>query len=222
MEIERYERHIALHSFSANDHYKIKKSWVLVIGLGGVGVHAVSNLAGFGVNLGICDNDVIEKNNLNRQFIYNESGIGKKKADECEVWIKKYNSDVHVSKHYNIESIDFTKFDIAVDCTDNINSRIEISKLCKQAEIPLVYASAVAYTARVGVFFRRYLHEMAIEGKDDDCSIAGIFPPAAGIAGCIAGSECVKILTEKNTENKMIILDLEKNLFKVINLNSKT
>ncbi len=218
MNLRRYERHIALHDFSGEDHKKLLESKAIVIGLGGVGVQVVANLAGLGVNLGICDDDNIEESNLNRQFIYKESDINKMKADVCEKWIQAYNSDIEVIKHRNVASINFNEYDVVIDCTDNIDSRIKISKISKKSRIPLIYASAVAYISRVGTFCKKYLHEIAVIKGESSCESAGIFPPAAGVAGCIAASECVKILLEKCMCDKMIINNLESNAQKVIKI----
>lgn len=60
---------------------RINESRVLLVGCGGIGGLTAINLCGAGVkNLHIIDDDVIEKSNLNRQFLWKLSDIGKHKC----------------------------------------------------------------------------------------------------------------------------------------------
>ena len=79
-EFKRFEKQIILKKVGISGQKKIKKSKVLIIGMGGLGCPLLAYLASSGVNdIGIVDYDKIELGNLNRQILFNTSDIGKYK-----------------------------------------------------------------------------------------------------------------------------------------------
>jgi adenylyltransferase/sulfurtransferase len=217
----RYARNVLLKDVGTKGQRKLCNSTVLIIGVGGVGSYAAAELAGMGVNLTLCDCDKVEKTNLNRQFLYDEEDIGLDKADAAKNRLEQFNPQIRINAEMDFHRLDFKEFDVAMDCTDNLDSRIEISRECKKKGVPLVYASAVGHVARVSVFRKKYLHEIVTKGKGGEgCDAIGIFPPAAAIAGSFAASEAVKIILgmKSGLEGKMLVMDCEKNKMGVLKI----
>ena len=129
-EIERYSRQIILKDIGISGQKKLKKSKVLIIGLGGLGCPAAEYLSRSGVGtIGLIDHDKINLSNIHRQSIFTSNDIKKYKVDIVKQRIKKVNSHVKVKSfkkkidNFNINFIycisksimDFTKnlfFDI--------------------------------------------------------------------------------------------------------------
>lgn len=66
-----------IHAFK-----RIQRGRVLVVGCGGIGSLVAMQLAGAGIeNLVLIDPDVIEASNLNRQFLWGRSDVGRAKVD---------------------------------------------------------------------------------------------------------------------------------------------
>ena len=92
------------------------------------------------------DNDEVSISNINRQLIANLKTIGKAKVDVMEEHLKSINKEVNVSKKQifflpeNKDEIDFTKFDYVVDAIDTVSAKIEIIKICKSLQIPVISA----------------------------------------------------------------------------------
>jgi len=71
---------------------KLLNSKVLVIGAGGTGSPALFYLAALGIgHLGIVDNDKVDKSNLHRQIIHDETRIGMNKALSAKISLQALN-----------------------------------------------------------------------------------------------------------------------------------
>ena len=94
----------------SNNIEKLKKSNVIVFGLGGVGGATVEALVRAGIgNLSIVDFDTIDKTNLNRQIITTQSVIGKAKVEVARDRILSINPDINLTvynKKFLKENID--------------------------------------------------------------------------------------------------------------------
>src|SRR5436853_2791325 len=94
-ELARYARHLSLTDFGPAAQLKLKGASVLVIGAGGLGCPALLYLAAAGVGVvGVMDFDKVEIHNLHRQILYDESDVGKSKADSAVAHLMKKNSFV--------------------------------------------------------------------------------------------------------------------------------
>ena len=120
---------------------------MIVFGLGGVGGNVCDALVRSGIkNITIVDNDVVAITNINRQLIANLNTVGKAKVDVMEEHLKSINKEVNVTKKQifflpeNKEEIDFKKYDYVVDAIDTVSAKIEIIKICKSLQIPVISA----------------------------------------------------------------------------------
>ena len=126
---------------------KLATKNVIVFGLGGVGGNVCDALVRSGIqNITIVDNDKVSITNINRQLIANMNTIGKYKTDVMEEHILSINPKVNVIKKNifylpeNKEEIDFSKYDYVVDAIDTVSAKIEIIKICKSLQIPVISA----------------------------------------------------------------------------------
>jgi len=193
---------------------------VLVIGLGGVGCSTTYLMAGMNVNFDICDNDIIEEGNLNRQFLYNVKDVGRMKIEVAKEKLLLYFPHLinEIRCYDNFETIEFNGYELIVDCTDNIKTRKRISEKCKENNVPLLYVSAQNTIARVGLFKDKYLHENVIEGKEENEITCFHCPSAAFCAGSIAANTIIKFINNEVKENEIIILDLNENKIRKIEI----
>jgi molybdopterin/thiamine biosynthesis adenylyltransferase len=193
---------------------------VLVIGLGGVGCSTTYLIAGMNVNFDICDNDFIEEGNLNRQFLYNMNDVNRKKVEVAREKLILYFPHLinEINIFEEIDKIDFSEYKLIVDCTDNIKTRKRISERAYENKIPLLYVSAQNTIARVGIFINKYLHESVVEGKEESKISCFHCPSAAFCAGSIAANQIVKFMKGEIKENEIIILNLNENKIKKIEI----
>lgn len=69
----------------------LRKSSVLIIGIGGLGCPAAQYLAGAGVGtIGLVDGDVVDWSNLHRQILHTTERVGHLKVDSAIVGLRQY------------------------------------------------------------------------------------------------------------------------------------
>lgn len=114
-----------------NDLNIIRNKTILIVGLGGVGGHALESIVRMGVNnVIIVDNDEVDETNLNRQLLSLRSNIGRKKVDVAKERILDINKDCNVisidkfidNTNY-LELFDYD-IDYIIDACDTVTTKI--------------------------------------------------------------------------------------------------
>lgn len=125
----------------------INSKTVAVIGLGGVGGHAVESLVRSGIeNILIIDYDKIDETNLNRQIIALRSNVGELKTEMFKKRIADINPNCRVeviSEFINADNIDILsnyKIDYLVDACDSLLTKKLLIKYCQESNIKLIAA----------------------------------------------------------------------------------
>ncbi len=124
---------------------QIKKTTVLIVGLGGVGGYAFESIVRSGINkIIIADNDIIDKTNLNRQLLSLESNIGSFKVDVAKKRALDINPNVQITqvKEFitidNLELLFKEKVDYIIDACDTIKTKWELIKYAKLNDIAII------------------------------------------------------------------------------------
>ena len=239
MNTERFEQQIKLQGFGPEAQQKLMQSSVLIIGAGGLGCPALLYLAAAGIGrIGIVDHDHISISNLNRQIIYSEAEIGKQKAVIAgEYFRNKYTAiqvDVHNEKLTQVNVIDlFNKYDVVLDCTDNVETRYLINDACVLLKKTFVFGSIYKNEGQVAVFnvfenevascnYRDvYPYSTAISNQID-CTTIGVIGVLPGIIGTMQAAEVIKVITgfQKALVNKLLLYNLNEHQTYTIQLSA--
>ncbi|MGL5656246.1 MAG: tRNA threonylcarbamoyladenosine dehydratase [Fusobacteriaceae bacterium] len=126
---------------------KLKKSHIIVFGLGGVGGYVVEALIRVGIQeITVVDFDTIDITNLNRQIIATQNTVGNYKADVIKERILSINPEVKVNAYREkfteeTSSIFFNDnltYSYVIDAIDLVKYKIKIIELSKERGIPVI------------------------------------------------------------------------------------
>ena len=133
------------HQFFGQGQVKIESSFVVVVGLGGVGSHCVMTLARSGIKkLRLIDFDEVTVSSLNRNAVATLEDVGNTKAATLKKYINK------IIPHCQVEALkvlfslaDASKLlggnpDFVIDCIDNTNTKEELLEYCVKNNIPVI------------------------------------------------------------------------------------
>ena len=220
-EFKRFEKQIILKKIGISGQNKIKKSKVLIIGMGGLGCPLLTYLASAGIyNIGIADQDKVEVSNLNRQILFNTADLGKYKVIQAKSKINKIYKKIKIKTFnqkvsaFNINKIS-KDYDIICDGTDNFNTRYIINDHCKKNKKILISAAISRFDGQLfkfnfkkkGPCFRCFMPEKPIQ--ENNCETEGIFSPVAGILGSFQANEVLKTILdlEDDLDNNFLIFN---------------
>lgn len=124
----------------------LRRSNVLVVGLGGVGAYAAEMIVRAGVGrMTIADADVVSPTNINRQLIALHSTIGREKSELMAERLRDINPELELTvvnrfiKDDETDALlDSAKFDYVVDAIDTLSPKLALIKGALDRGIPLV------------------------------------------------------------------------------------
>ncbi len=178
-----------LNLFGNEGQKKLGEIKVAVVGAGGLGSPLITYLLRAGViKTHVFDRDTVSESNLNRQFLYSESDIGKKKAyilknrfnvDAYDTYIDQNN--IHLLNDYSI----------IADCSDNAKTKLLLNDYAIRNNKYLSLGSINAYygfqmNIEKGFPCLRCIGYKKIEAKKD--AIGSV----AGVIGSIQAMEIIK------------------------------
>ena len=203
----RYQRHLALVEIGAAGQEKLKAARVLVVGAGGLGSPAALYLAAAGCGtLGLLDCDRVELSNLQRQVLFDSSGIARSKAEAGRERLASLNPEIRVVAHAlelkaaNVLAV-FKDYDLVLDGTDRLATRYLINDACVILGLPLVSAAIHRFEGQVMTYLPgrgpcyRCVFPQAPEGGVPNCAQAGVLGVLPGVLGTLQATEAIKLIT---------------------------
>lgn len=220
----RYSRHILLPQIGYEGQDKLVNSHALIVGAGGLGSPAALYLAAGGVGtLTICDFDVVDLTNLQRQILHTTASVGISKAVSARKTLLEINPEVQVNTvETKSTPAEFAKLiaqaDVVLDCSDNFATRYTLNQLCVALKKPLVSGAALGFEGQVTVYDMRsnispcYHCLFPDNGEDTDlrCATNGVFAPIVGMIGTCQAAEALKLLMAvgESLQGRLLLLDV--------------
>ena len=219
----RYSRHILLPELGLEAQEKFAAAHALVIGAGGLGAPVAQFLVAAGIGtLTLCDADVVDLTNLQRQILYATVDVGAPKVTAAKARLAAINPEVQVATiNARVGPAELAplalRADIVLDCCDNFATRHAVNRACVAAKKPLVSGAAIRFDGQVAVFDPRdsaspCYHCLFGEGDDLEetrCAIMGVFAPVVGIVGATQAAEALKLIAGvgESLAGRLLLLD---------------
>lgn len=208
-ELRRYARHLAIPEFGIEGQRKLKAARVLCIGAGGLGSPIAMYLAAAGIGgLGLVDPDVVEITNLQRQILFGQKDLGRKKLEAARERLLDINPHLDVQVYPEL----FTAanamriaadYDVIIDGTDNFPTRYLSNDVAVWLKKPNVYGSILRFDGQVGVFaphlgapcYRCMCPQPPPPGMVPSCAEGGVLGVLPGLVGTMQALEAIKLIT---------------------------
>ena len=210
-ERERYGRHLLIPEVGEAGQLALREGRVVLIGAGGLGSPAALYLAAAGVGtLGIIDDDVVDRSNLQRQILHADDDVGTAKVDSARKRLLGLNPDIEVRTYAerlsseNAERL-LAGYDVIVDGSDNFATRYLVNDVAVRFGIPNVHGSIYRFEGQVSVFwpgreaapgpcYRCLYAEPPPPELAPSCAEAGVLGVLPGVVGTLEAVETVKLL----------------------------
>jgi len=210
-ERERFGRHLLMPEVGEQGQVKLLESRVLLVGAGGLGSPAALYLAAAGVGtLGLVDDDVVERSNLQRQILHTDDRVGTPKVASAELTLKALVPGVTIESYElrldsgNVDEV-FAGYDVVLDGSDNFPTRYLVNDACVKLDIPNVHGSIYRFEGQVSVFWPGYpgrrgpcyrcLYPAPPPPElAPSCAEAGVLGVLPGVVGTLEAVEVIKLL----------------------------
>ena len=224
LEYEIFSRQFILKNFDEKNIYKLHKTKVTIVGLGGIGCPLSQYLVSSGLkNITLFDGDRIEKTNLGRQILYSLDDIGKYKSVSAKNRLLKTNPNCNItaySENLTEKNINvLLDADIIIDTSDDWQLSKLINKFCVKNSLQYIFSSAINNNIQICLFKNQINHTClnCVFPNDEDvelarCDTVGISSICAGIAGLITAQKTINTILKINNENNILSLINSENL----------
>jgi len=214
---DRYFMQTMLKQIGPEGQKKLAGASVLVIGAGGLGSPALTYLVAAGVGrVGLTDPDTVSRSNLNRQFLYGDDDIGRRKADSAMKQLSAMNGDIEIIAYEEFLSDDnaatlFAGYDLVLGAVDSFDTRFVINRTSAALCLPYIDGGVNGFCGCV-----MFSHppktpcvECVFPNKIIKKEQVGVLGATAGIIGTLEANLAVLWLLGLHNpiENKLLLYD---------------
>ncbi len=214
-ELKRYDRQIMI--FGVDGQLKLKKSNVLVVGVGGLGSPIALYLTAAGVGrIVLVDSEDVELSNLNRQILHWTEDVGKPKVVSAVDKLRRLNPEVVVEgiKARADEGLLrelIPKVDLVLDGLDNWETRFLVNKICVEFNKPFIHAGIMGLYGQLLVIIpgKTPCLQCLIPRKPPEVKPFPVLGTTPAVMAALQVTEAIKLITNYGVPalGKLIIYD---------------
>jgi len=229
---EFYSRQVVLQELGQKGQEKLRRSKVVVVGLGGLGTVSALYLALAGVgHLRLVDQDTVELNNLHRQVLYSLNNLRYPKVEAAADRIGHVNPDIKVEpiaenvRESNVDDL-IRGSNCIVDGLDNMRTRYLLNRASVRNKVPYVFGAAIGIEGNLSVFSppETPCLQCVLPDLDDmrlpTCDVRGVLGATTGIIGSMQAMETIKLLAgmSDSLKGKLMVCDFRDMYFTTIEI----
>ncbi len=202
--LERYRRQLPLDGFGPEGQAKLKASTVLVAGVGGLGGTVALYLAAAGIGrLVLVHQGVLDLPDLNRQTLMSPEWLGESRVRCARESLRTFNPEVETAildgrvREDNVMDL-VRGAGVVVSCRYNFEERDLLNRACVALAVPMVEAAMYgmeAYLSTIVPGKTPCLRCLYPEFPSWDPMGFPVLGACAGVLGCLAAAEAIKVLT---------------------------
>jgi len=228
---ERYQAHLALPEVGVAGQQRLLATSVLLVGVGGLGCPVAQYLAAAGIGrLGLLDDDIVERSNLQRQILFTVDDLGRNKAEAAAARLARTNLDVELVPIVerivasNAERL-VDGWDLVVDGSDNFATRYVVNDACVLSGGTLITGSIYQFEGQVtvvrsplGPCYRCIFP--APPAEQAPCREAGVLASLAGVVGTIMATEVLKLAVghESSLVGRLLLVDVHDSAYRSVRI----
>lgn len=202
----RHQRQRILPEVGQAGQDRLRRSSVLIVGVGGLGSPAALYLAAAGVGrLGLLDDQRVELSNLQRQTLFATSDLGRPKVEAARDRLLALDPSLQVDairdtfRPANAATL-VAAYDLLVDGTDAFETKFLLNDAAIIVGRPLVHGAVLQWSGQVTTVLsdapclRCLFGEPPEPGSVATCEEAGILGAVTGLVGSLQAEEAIKVL----------------------------
>ena len=221
-----FQRNIG--ALTADEQKVLSGKKVFIAGCGGLGGFNAEFCVRSGIgNIVLCDKDVFETSNLNRQRFSDIYRLGQGKAATAKEKLLDINPEAKIAAwESEITAENIKKLvgdcDVIIDSLDNVETRLILEKAAEELKIPLIFGAVGGWCGQVSAVFPGDKTVSALYKYSETENKPSVLVTTVAVTAGYQTAETVKVLLGKTTlRKKLLIIDLEENTVDVLKLSSK-
>lgn len=220
---KRFSRNIG--SLTEDEQRELINKRVLIAGCGGLGGYIMEYLARIGISdFIVCDGDVFDETNLNRQLNSLTSTMGKLKAETAKARLLDINPNIRVVAvcglitEENAYSLVRDR-DLVIDALDNIEGRICLEHACEQANVTFIFGGVNKWFGSVCTVLPGHRTvERLYSGVPAPKSKSVMCMTVAATAAYEVGEAVKVLLGGGDLKGRMLMIDMGRNNINVMEI----
>ncbi len=228
-----FRRNLLVEDIGEAGQEKLLESRVLLIGLGGLGSLALLYLTAAGVGeIVIVDMDRVEESNLQRQILYGEKDLGRRKTTCAHERVLQIRGDVRVvprdERFSEVNAAEIlSDYDFVIEATDNLECKFLVNDACVALGKPFSHAGVAGLQGQTmtvlpgkGPCVRCVFGDLPSVGGLEAPGEQGILGPVAGVMGAVQAIEAIKYLAGFGDllAGRLLTWDARKMVFREVRL----
>jgi molybdopterin/thiamine biosynthesis adenylyltransferase len=194
----RHQAQLAIPQIGSEGQAKIEEANILIVGVGALGSTVAELLCRTGVrNITLCDYDIIEESNLQRQSLYQSTDIGRLKvevAKERLIAIDPMCLVTIIAEPFSTK-VDVRSFTLIIDGTDALDTRLLLNDVARKMNTPLIIGTASGTSGMLFVVHGSPCWQCITLGKQavDDCD-SGVLGMATHLVATLQASAALRTI----------------------------